>query len=231
MKNKKHQRILDECITFLNVNGINVNEQLQNILKYFFSTEKHLSIEDLKLYIKENNLGISDRQVRDTIALLVEYGFATEKDFGDAISRYEHVHYGEHHDHLYCFKCGKIFEFYSPLIEEEQLKEAAANGFHAFSHKLQIYGLCDKCFGKSSSQSLPLAMVESGGRFKIKDISEGNQLICSNFRRKVMDMGIIPGLDGEVLTNNNGRIVVVINGVRMALGRGMSQSIQVLLIE
>ena len=231
MKNKKHKHILDECISFLDLNGIRMNDQLNCLIKFFFSTDHHLSFEDIKLYIIENRLEISDTQIRDTLSLLVEYGFAIEKHFGDLTVRYEHLHYGEHHDHLYCFKCGKIIEFNSPVIEEEQLKEANAFGFHAFSHKMQICGLCDKCFGKSSSQMLPLAMIESGGKFKVKEFSEDRLIFESGFKKKLIEMGLVPGMNGEVLTNHGGRIVIVVNGTRMALGRGMSQSIQVILIE
>jgi Fur family transcriptional regulator, ferric uptake regulator len=231
MKNKKHKRVLDECISFLDVNGIRMNEQLNGLITFFFSTDHHLSFEDIKLYILENKLEISDMQIRDTLALLIEYGFAIEKDFGDSIVRYEHLHYGEHHDHLYCFKCGKIIEFYSPVIEEQQLKEANIAGFHAFSHKMQIYGLCDHCFGKSSSQMLPLAMIEGGGKFKVREFSDGGPFFESGLKKKLIEMGLVPGMNGEVLTNHGGRIVVVVNGVRIALGRGMSQSIQVVLIE
>jgi Fur family transcriptional regulator, ferric uptake regulator len=231
MKNKKHKRVLDECISFLDINGIMMNDQLKEMITFFFSTDHHLSFEDIKLYIIEQKLEISDQQIRDTLSLLVEYGFAIEKDFGDSIIRYEHLHYGEHHDHLYCFKCGKIIEFYSPIIEEEQLKEATAFGFHAFSHKMQICGLCDTCFGKSSSQMLPLAMIESGGKFKVKEFSESGIFFESGFKKKLIEMGLVAGMNGEVLTNHGGRIVIVVNGTRMALGRGMSQSIGVVLIE
>jgi Fe2+ or Zn2+ uptake regulation protein len=83
MKNKKHKRVLDEYISFLDINGIRMNEQLNGLITFFFSTDNHLSFEDIKLYILENKLEISDMQIRDTLALLVEYGFAIEKDFGD----------------------------------------------------------------------------------------------------------------------------------------------------
>ena len=231
MKSSKHRQILDECIDFLNVNGVNVTGQLSGLISFFFSTDKHFSFEEIKQYIHSKKIDITDTEIRDTMQLLVEYGFAIEKEFVDGVVRYEHHHYGEHHDHLYCFKCGTISEFYSPVIESEQHKEAISKGFHVFSHKMQIYGLCETCFGKSSAHTLPLAMVEGGAKFIVKDISDHDSFFESGLRKKLLEMGIISGSTGEILTNTGGRIVVIINGVRLALGRGMSQSIQVVLTE
>jgi Fe2+ transport system protein FeoA len=46
-----------------------------------------------------------------------------------------------------------------------------------------------------------------------------------------MDMGIAPGCEGEMIANHGGRIVNTCNGSRMAFGRGMSQKVQVTVID
>jgi Fur family ferric uptake transcriptional regulator len=144
--------------------------------------------------------------------------------------RYEHLHLGEHHDHFYCLKCGKIIEFFSPEIEDWQTRVARDHEFHAFDHKMQIHGLCKKCFG--SSKALPLSKVETGGKFRIVEVSDREQFYqgCKMVQR-LMDMGILPGTEGTVINNHGGRIVLLINNSRVALGRGMSQIIKVVLIE
>lgn len=228
MKKSKHERILNECLEFLNVNGVDTDATMRGVIEFFFSLDHHVSFDDIRYFIKKKGIEASDNVIRDVLNLLVEYGFATEKIFADNVARYEHLHIGEHHDHLYCLKCGTIIEFMSPLIEAAQIDEAKKYGFHPFTHKMQIHGLCKKCFGKSATQTMPLSMIESGGRFKVADIGTEHG---DGFRGHLMDMGIAPGCEGEMIVNHGGRIVIVCNGSRMALGRGMSQKVQVTVID
>ncbi len=226
----KHKQILIECLEFLKNNGINVDDDLRRLIGFFFSTDHHLSFEDIRQFVHEHKINISDSAIRDAFSLLVEYGFAIERMFGDNMVRYEHLHLGEHHDHFYCLKCGRIIEFFSPEIEDWQIRVAQKYGFHSFDHKMQVHGLCKQCFG--TSKSMPLAKVETGGKFRIVEITDKEQFYqgCKMVQR-LMDMGIFPGTEGTVITNHGGRIVLLINNSRVALGRGMSQGIQVTLIE
>lgn len=227
---RKHKQILTECLEFLKNNGITVDDDLRMLIGFFFSTDNHLALEDIRRFVQLHKMNISDSAIRDAFSLLVEYGFAMERVFGDNMVRYEHLHIGEHHDHFYCLKCGKIIEFYSPEIEDLQLKEARIHGFHAFDHKMQIHGLCNKCFG--TSESMSLSKVESGGKFRITEISDSEQFFQGcKMRQRLMDMGLLPGVEGTVITNHGGRTVLLINNSRVALGRGMSQDIKVALIE
>lgn len=226
----KHKQILNECLEFLKNNGITVDDDLRRLIGFFFSTDQHVTLEDIRRFVHEHKINISDLAISDALALLVEYGFAIERIFGDNMVRYEHLHLGEHHDHFYCLKCGKIIEFFSPEIEDWQIRVARNHEFHAFDHKMQIHGLCKQCFG--TSKSIPISKVETGGKFRIVEVSDKEQLSqgCRMVQR-LIDMGILPGTEGTVITNHGGRIVLLINNSRVALGRGMSQGINVTLIE
>ena len=180
--------------------------------------------------VRSNNLSISDDVVSSAFKLLVEYGFAKEKVFGDNTLRYEHLHIGEHHDHFYCLKCKRIIEFYSPVIEVAQIEEARRKGFHAFSHAMQIHGLCDRCFGKASQSPIRLSMVQSGGKFRVVGPAERNRG-RQKLKRRLCDMGLRPGAEGEVIVNRYGPLVVCIDGMRIAMGREMGDSVDVVLVD
>ncbi|NLE00304.1 MAG: hypothetical protein GX640_10560 [Fibrobacter sp.] len=228
MNSLKHKRILGECVDFLANNRVPVSKDLLKLIEYFFSTDNHLSLSDIADYARRNKLDVSVEATKNLFRLLVEYGFAIEKIFGDNVTRYEHLHFGEHHDHFFCIKCGKIIEFCSPLIEDAQIKEANNIGFHAFSHKMQIHGLCKNCFGKSSRVPLSLSMVESGGKFTVVEIVKSS----SNSRTDVMklrlqNMGLVVGSKGEVISNHRGRIVLIVSGARLAIQAELSRQIMV----
>jgi len=151
---------------------IDVFEDRFNILEIFLQTEKHLTIDELINLLKENGYDFEPDFIRDTLKLMVRFGFAKKNRFNNGPVRYEHLHLGQHHDHMICTKCRKIVEFREDQIEDLQLKIAATHGFHMLQHKMEIYGICSECL-KNRIQVMPLVMAKPGERLIIKDITGG----------------------------------------------------------
>lgn len=51
----------------------------------------------------------------------------------------------EHHHHMTCTSCGKIFPIDLPEIENALVKLGRANNFHITDHTVELRGLCDAC--------------------------------------------------------------------------------------
>lgn len=227
---RNHDQILQSCLRFFDVNEMPLVGGAEQIVRFFFSVDEHLSLEDIEEYARSHDLGMGRDGARRTMDQLVECGFALRKRFDDQRAYYEHRHLGEHHDHLYCLRCGRIIEFYSPRIEEMQVREAGAHGFHAFSHRMEINGLCDACFGENSRKLISLAMVGAGGRFHVAEIVAKGSGGGSGFQRRLLDLGFLPEAKGEVISNDGGRVVLSLGKGRIALGRGQAQRIMVVLL-
>lgn len=127
--------------------GLKSTRQRDMILDCFLSCDQHLSTEELYLKLKESMPGIGFATVYRTLKLFAESGIAREIQFGDGQTRYEHLHAGEHHDHLVCTRCGAIMEFENETIEKLQAEVARNHGFTIINHKLELYGICAKCNG------------------------------------------------------------------------------------
>jgi len=125
--------------------GLKSTKQRDMILDCFLSCDQHLSTEELYLKLKESMPGIGFATVYRTLKLFAESGIAREIQFGDGQTRYEHLHAGEHHDHLVCTRCGAIMEFENKTIEKLQAEVARNHGFTITNHKLELYGICAKC--------------------------------------------------------------------------------------
>ena len=125
--------------------GLKWTWQREAIVALFFARDVHVSTEDLYYDVRKELPQIGYSTVYRTLKLLVEAGLASESQFADGITLFEQVHKGKHHDHLICLKCGKIIEFKNPKIEELQKEIAEAKDFRIESHKLEIYGYCNKC--------------------------------------------------------------------------------------
>jgi Fur family ferric uptake transcriptional regulator len=141
MKRAK-KRIFREFIT---TKGLKTTRQRDAILDAFLSSDRHISIEELYLKLRAKNPRIGYATVYRTLKLFAESGIAREIQFGDGQTRYEHVAEGEHHDHLVCTRCGTIIEFENETIEKLQDDVAGSYGFLIETHKLELYGICEKC--------------------------------------------------------------------------------------
>jgi Fur family ferric uptake transcriptional regulator len=136
--------------------------------------------------------------------------------------RYEPLHLGQHHDHMICTKCGRIYEFQSDPLEALQIKIAEAHGFHLLQHRVEFYGICAECL-KERIDRMPLDMARPGERLTIIDFTGG-----TGARMRLMTMGLRVGDSVEVITNiNEGQIALAMGNRRLVLGRGLAQKILV----
>lgn len=122
--------------------GLKHTRQRDLILEAFFEGGGHTSIDELLGRVQVRMPGVGYATVYRSLKLFVEAGVAHERHFQDGQSRYEPVLTDDHHDHLICTSCGRIFEFEDPVIEARQAEVAARHGFVVTSHRHEIYGSC-----------------------------------------------------------------------------------------
>lgn len=133
------------CAEYLAKKGLKSTIQRDLIINEFCRQKGHITAEELytKLRKKHSSLGLAT--VYRTLKILTEGKLAHERRFNDGYTRYELTHDDSHHDHLVCIECGRVEEFENDEIEELQNKVAAEYGFTINEHKLELYGLCNKC--------------------------------------------------------------------------------------
>jgi Fur family ferric uptake transcriptional regulator len=130
---------------YLRHKGLKVTHQREEIAQTFLDSARHLSAEELYRQIQKIHPEVGLSTIYRTLKLLVEAGLASQREFGDGITRYEPVAGGRHHDHLICVNCGAIIEFQNQKIEELQKEVAENKNFTVLQHKLELYGYCEKC--------------------------------------------------------------------------------------
>jgi Fur family ferric uptake transcriptional regulator len=135
----------------LKEHGLKSTRQRDQIIQVFIEAGEHLSVDDLYQRVRQRNPRIGYATVYRTLRLMAESGWASARQFGDRIARFEHRAEGRHHDHLICLVCGKIVEFTSKRIENLQSRIARKKGFRIFEHKLELYGHCPDCLSKKEA--------------------------------------------------------------------------------
>ena len=132
--------------------GLRSTAQRRLIVDTFFGGPSHRTIEELLGEVRAQDRGIGYATVYRTLKLLAESGVASERRFGDGLSRYELADDDSaHNDHLICVACGKIVEFEEPRIETLQDEVASRHGFEITSHKHEMYGRCPECLAQGRS--------------------------------------------------------------------------------
>jgi Fur family ferric uptake transcriptional regulator len=126
---------------YLQQQGLRSTRQRDVIVATFGSTSEHVSVEDLLAQVRHQDTAIGYATVYRTLKLLVEAGFAAERDFGDGLTRFE-PRRGEHHDHMICEECGHIVEFQDADIERLQELVARRLGFELTRHRHELFGRC-----------------------------------------------------------------------------------------
>lgn len=140
------ERLRARLAAYMAKKGLRSTAQRRLIVDTFFEGASHRTIEDLLAEVRGHDKGIGYATVYRTLKLLAECGVASERRFGDGLSRYELADDATaHHDHLICISCGTIIEFEEPRIEALQEEIASRYGFLVASHKHEMYGTCADC--------------------------------------------------------------------------------------
>src|SRR3954471_8664371 len=135
------ERLRARLLSYMVKKGLRSTAQRRLIIDTFFEGASHMTIEDLLTEVRARDRGIGYATVYRTLKLLAECGVASERRFGDGLSRYELADDASaHHDHLICTTCGKIVEFEEPRLEILQDEIAERYGFKVATHKHEMYG-------------------------------------------------------------------------------------------
>jgi Fur family ferric uptake transcriptional regulator len=138
--------------TFLNnyikSQGLRRSGRRDRIVETFLAQRGHMSAEELLSQVRKKDKRVGLTTVYRTLKLLTESGLAVERKFHRQVSTFEPTRLGQHHDHLICLSCGKIFEFENKNIEALQEEVAREHGFFITHHVLDLYGTCPVCFNK-----------------------------------------------------------------------------------
>lgn len=131
---------------YLREQGLPITAQREAIAQAVFSSDGHLSVEEIEGLLRGGSERIGKATIYRTLDLLVKSKLVEEHDFGEGFKRYEHrLSRQPVHEHLICLECGSVTEFRSEEVERVESRVLAEFGFAPARHRLEIYGLCKEC--------------------------------------------------------------------------------------
>lgn len=75
--------------------------------------------------------------------ILQEQGLIRKIDFGSTYDRFD-ANTGPHY-HFICERCGSIIDLDMPIMEELNRQVEARTSYTARKHRIEFYGVCDRC--------------------------------------------------------------------------------------
>ncbi len=144
-RNDKPKSLEQVFQDFLDRKGIKITRERRLIFEEAMNQMGHFGAEELYIGLRRKRRSVSRATVYRALDLLVEAGFLERISFNREGSRYERIIGRPRHGHLYCLKCGQIFDFiYDGLdrLSEEVYQEL---NFKVAYPELKVSGYCQGC--------------------------------------------------------------------------------------
>ncbi|WP_144160631.1 Fur family transcriptional regulator [Paraburkholderia sp. BCC1885] len=125
--------------------GLKATTPRVKVLEFFHgSKHRHFSAEEVFRHLVEEKIDIGLATVYRALAQLVEAGILSSGTLGSTTAVFE-LNEGKRHDHVICLNCGRVDEFFDPLIEARQKTVAEELGYLLSGHHLVLHGYCRDC--------------------------------------------------------------------------------------
>ena len=131
---------------YLQTHGMRNTEQRRILVEHIFSHHQHFDADQLLEQLPARGAPgyVSRPTVYRTLAEFVDAGLLRKFEL-DGRAVYEHEYGYPQHDHLYCTRCHRLFEFKSEELAVLCARVAEEHHFRAAGHRFLIHGVCERC--------------------------------------------------------------------------------------
>ena len=119
------------------------SKQREKILMLLKSTDTHPTANWLYDNLRNDFPNLSLGTIYRNLNILVEQGLIKKIDFGSTFDRYD-SNITQHH-HFICEKCGSIIDINLPDNKELYNKVDKLINGKTEKHRIEFYGICNKC--------------------------------------------------------------------------------------
>ncbi len=128
------------------------SKQRDSILELVRSTVTHPTASWIYDQLKKEISSLSLGTVYRNLNILTEQGVIRKFDFGSTFDRYD-ADISPHY-HFCCERCGSFVDLETPVDEGLNKEIEKTTDFKISSHRIEFYGLCDKCLNARKPREL-----------------------------------------------------------------------------
>ncbi|KAA6481987.1 transcriptional repressor [Bacillus swezeyi] len=134
-------KLKQEVFTQLKEKGVRVTPQRFAIYYDLLAKQQHPAAEELYKSLKSQFPTISPGTVYNTLRYFKK-SLIKKLNFGETIRFDAAV---DDHYYVICETCGQVVDFYYPYLYEVEKFAAKKTGYKVTHHRLEFYGICEKC--------------------------------------------------------------------------------------
>lgn len=123
------------------------SRQRNRILELLRETGTHPTADWIYEHLKKEFPHLSMGTVYRNLNILIDQGLVRKIDFGSTFDRFD-ANIDPHY-HFICEECGKIADLDLPIDENLNARVTEATSFSAMRHRIEFYGICDRCRTRS----------------------------------------------------------------------------------
>lgn len=142
------QKSVESIIQALRNKGYKATPQRIAICKFALGSREHPSVQRIYQEVKKTHSTVSLATVYKTLQILKETGLIQELNFPKDQTRFDP--YLEPHINLVCLQCGNIQDVNDMVAQELVKRIVAGRRFTLVGQRLDVYGVCEKCSGKTN---------------------------------------------------------------------------------
>ena len=113
--------------------------------------EGHPTADWIYSQLKGEFPNLSLGTVYRNLNVLMEQGLIRKIDFGSTYDRFD-ANTGPHY-HFICEECGAILDLELPVDRSLEERVNAATPYTARRHRIEFYGICDRCRERADQES------------------------------------------------------------------------------
>ncbi|MDT3959443.1 Fur family transcriptional regulator [Staphylococcus kloosii] len=131
----------EEAIQILKQDGHKYTDKRRDMLNIFVEEDKYINAKHIQQQMDTNYPGISFDTIYRNLHLFKELNIIEGTEL-DGEMKFRIACTDHHHHHFICERCGdtKVIEFCPMDAIQKSLPNVAIN-----THKLEVYGICEKC--------------------------------------------------------------------------------------
>ena len=143
----RFQKPYASIIETLRKKGYKATTQRIAICRFALQSRDHPTAQRIYDEVRKVHPTVSLATVYKTLQILTEHGLIQELDLPQSQARFDS--YVEPHINLVCMQCGNIQDFNDKTAQEMVERVTTQAEFTRTGQRLDIYGLCRTCRGKT----------------------------------------------------------------------------------
>lgn len=146
---------------YLMTRGKRFTREREIIVEEVFSTHEHFETDELALRLTNRKDGkrVSRATVYRALVEMEGAGLLRKVARPNGREVWEHDYGYPQHDHMICEICGDLTEFHNDAVQAIIEEVASQHGFLKKSHRLEVYGTCEKCRRPKARRFRKLDMI------------------------------------------------------------------------